>query len=111
MLPGGAATSKMLNMEVFRQLGPQGIFINVGRGSSVDEADLVAALQQGVIAGAGLDVYASEPRVPEALLGMPNVVLFPHIGSATVETRRAMGQLVLDNLAAHFDGRPLLTPC
>lgn len=111
MLPGGAATSKMLNMEVFRQLGPQGIFINVGRGSSVDEADLVAALQQGVIAGAGLDVYATEPRVPEALLGMSNVVLFPHIGSATVETRRAMGQLVLDNLAAHFAGRALLTEC
>ena len=111
MLPGGAATSRMLNMAVFRELGPQGIFINVGRGSSVDEVDLVAALQQSVIAGAGLDVYASEPRVPEALLGMPNVVLFPHIGSATVETRRAMGQLTLDNLAAHFAGQPLLTPC
>jgi len=63
-----------------------------------------------VIAGAGLDVYAREPQVPEALRAMPNVVLFPHIGSATVETRRAMGQLVIDNLAAHFAGEPLLTP-
>jgi lactate dehydrogenase-like 2-hydroxyacid dehydrogenase len=76
----------------------------------VNEADLIAALQQGVIAGAGLDVYALEPQVPEALRAMPNVVLFPHIGSATVETRRAMGQLVIDNLAAHFAGEPLLTP-
>jgi lactate dehydrogenase-like 2-hydroxyacid dehydrogenase len=97
-------------MKVFRALGPEGIFLNVGRGSTVNEADLIAALQQGVIAGAGLDVYAREPQVPEALRAMPNVVLFPHIGSATVETRRAMGQLVIDNLAAHFAGEPLLTP-
>lgn len=111
MLPGGAATEKILGTAVFRALGPQGIFINVGRGSSVDEDALVSALQQGLIAGAGLDVYAREPQVPQALLSMPNVVLFPHIGSATVETRRAMGQLVVDNLAAHFQGRNLLTRC
>ncbi|MDP1930931.1 MAG: 2-hydroxyacid dehydrogenase [Gammaproteobacteria bacterium] len=111
MLPGGTATEKILGTAIFRALGPQGIFINVGRGTSVDEDALVSALQQGVIAGAGLDVYAREPHVPEALLGMSNVVLFPHIGSATVETRRAMGQLVVDNLAAHFSGKALLTPC
>ncbi len=111
MLPGGAATEKILGASVFRALGPRGIFINVGRGTSVDEHALVNALQQGLIAGAGLDVYAREPHVPEALLGVSNVVLFPHIGSATIETRRAMGQLVIDNLAAHFQGRGLLTPC
>lgn len=111
MLPGGAATEKLIGTTVFRALGPRGIFINVGRGSSVDEAALVSALQDGLIAGAGLDVYAREPHVPEALLGMSNVVLFPHIGSATVETRGAMGQLVVDNLAAYFQDKPLLTPC
>jgi lactate dehydrogenase-like 2-hydroxyacid dehydrogenase len=110
MLPGGRETEGIVDMKVFRALGPEGIFLNVGRGSTVNEADLIAALQQGVIAGAGLDVYAREPQVPEALRAMPNVVLFPHIGSATVETRRAMGQLVIDNLAAHFAGEPLLTP-
>lgn len=111
MLPGGAATEKLIGTAVFRALGPQGIFINVGRGTSVDEVALVSALQQGLIAGAGLDVYAREPHVPEELVGMSNVVLFPHIGSATVETRGAMGQLVVDNLDAYFQGRDLLTPC
>lgn len=110
MLPATPDTRRLLDAEVFRALGPEGIFINVGRGSTVDEEALIEALQQGTIAGAGLDVYANEPQVPEALLSMPNVVLFPHIGSATTETRRAMGQLVLDNLAAHFSDRPLLTP-
>lgn len=110
MLPGGPETERVVNKKVFRALGSEGIFLNVGRGSTVNEDDLIAALQKGVIAGAGLDVYASEPQVPEALRSMPNVVLFPHIGSATVETRRAMGQLVIDNLAAHFAGESLLTP-
>src|SRR5690606_14388318 len=110
MLPGTPDTRRIMDAEIFRALGPEGIFINVGRGSTVDEEALIEALQQGTIAGAGLDVYANEPQVPEALLSMPNVVLFPHIGSATTETRRAMGQLVLDNLAAHFSDRPLLTP-
>jgi lactate dehydrogenase-like 2-hydroxyacid dehydrogenase len=76
----------------------------------VDEAALVEALTSGRLGGAGLDVFVNEPHVPEALLGMDNVVLEPHVGSATVETRRAMSQLVLDNLDAHFAGRPLLTP-
>lgn len=110
MLPGTPDTKRILDAEVFRALGPEGVFINVGRGSTVDENALVEALQQGTIAGAGLDVYANEPHVPEALLPMTNVVLFPHIGSSTAETRRAMGQLVLDNLAAYFSDRPLLTP-
>ncbi len=102
MLPGGADTRNVISAKVFEQLGPDGVFINLGRGSVVDETALIAALHNGTIAGAGLDVYQDEPRVPQALLVMPNVVLFPHIGSATVETRRAMGQLVLDNLAAYF---------
>jgi len=110
MLPGTPDTKRILDAEVFRALGPEGIFINVGRGSTVDEKALVEALQQGTIGGAGLDVYANEPQVPEALLAMTNVVLLPHIGSSTTETRRAMGQLVLDNLKAHFSDRPLLTP-
>lgn len=91
-------------------LGPEGIFINVARGAIADEAALMAALQSGVLGGVGLDVFAEEPKLPEALFGMDNVVLSPHVGSATVETRRAMSQLVLDNLGAHFAGRPLLTP-
>ncbi len=110
MLPGGPETEKIVGKEVFEALGPEGIFINVGRGSTVDEAALIDALQTGTIAGAGLDVYAKEPQVPAALCALPNTVLFPHIGSATVETRQAMGQLVIDNLAAFFAGAPLLTP-
>ncbi|MEX0964413.1 MAG: 2-hydroxyacid dehydrogenase [Pseudohongiellaceae bacterium] len=109
MLPGGDETRNIINEEIFRALGPDGIFLNVGRGSSVDEEALVAALKQKHILAAGLDVYADEPNVPEPLLAMDNVVLLPHIGSATVETRRAMGQLVIDNLAAYFAGQPLLT--
>ncbi len=109
MLPGGEQTRAIINRETFKALGPEGIFINVGRGSSVNEDDLIAALQNKTIAAAGLDVFANEPHVPEALLQLDNVVLLPHIGSATMETRRAMGQLVIDNLAAYFAGRPLLT--
>lgn len=109
MLPGGEATAKLIDAAVFEQLGSEGIFLNVGRGTSVDETALIEALQTGRIAGAGLDVYANEPQVPAALREMENVVLMPHIGSATVQTRRAMGQLVLDNLAAWLAGKPLLT--
>ena len=94
---------------MFQNLGPEGIFINVGRGSSVDEEALVAALKAGLIAGAGLDVYAHEPAVPEALLSMEQVVLFPHIGTSTVETRREMGNLVIQNLQAFFDNKPLIS--
>lgn len=110
MLPGGEDTRQVIDAKVLGALGRDGIFINVGRGSTVDEKALIAALDKGEIAGAGLDVYQHEPHVPAALIAMDNVVLFPHIGSATVETRRAMGQLVLDNLEAFFAGRPLLTP-
>ena len=109
MLPGGKDTKNAINAPVLKELGPTGTFINVGRGSSVDEDALVLALQQRQIQAAGLDVYADEPNVPEALLAMDNVVLLPHIGSATVETRRAMGQLVIDNIEAFFADKPLLT--
>jgi lactate dehydrogenase-like 2-hydroxyacid dehydrogenase len=94
---------------VLEALGPEGSVVNVSRGSVVDEAALVAALQAGKVGGAGLDVFENEPQVPQALFGMENVVLLPHIGSQTYETRAAMGQLVVDNLKAHFAGRPLLT--
>ncbi len=100
----------VVNRAVIEALGPEGTLVNIARGSVVDEAAMVAALQSGALGGAGLDVYANEPRVPEALLAMDNVVLSPHIGSATHDTRRAMGDLTVDNLLAHFAGRPLLTP-
>lgn len=108
--PGGKATEKLVDRAVLDALGPEGILINVARGSVVDEPALVAALQEGRLGGAGLDVFVAEPEVPEALLAMEQVVLQPHRVSATVETRHAMGQLMLDNLQAHFEGRPVLTP-
>ncbi len=108
-LPGGAGTRHLVNAEVLAALGAKGTLVNVARGSVVDEAALVAALQSGALGGAALDVFEDEPRVPAALLAMENVVLQPHVGSATHGTRAAMGQLVIDNLAAHFAGRPLLT--
>lgn len=106
---GGAGTRHLVNAEVLDALGPRGFLVNVARGSVVDEDALVAALQQGRIAGAGLDVFANEPHVPEALMGLDNVVLLPHIASATEETRQAMAQRVLDNLDAFFAGRPLVS--
>ena len=109
VLPGGPETQGLVDLEVLDALGPEGIFINVGRGSSVNESALVQALRLGLIAGAGLDVYAAEPRAPEELMTMDNVVLLPHIGSATVETRAAMGKLVVDNLDAWFRSGKLLT--
>lgn len=109
MLPGGDTTDNLINAEVLDCLGPQGIFINVGRGNSVDEQALFQALAKNRIAGAGLDVYKNEPSVPDEFLGLDNIVLLPHIGSATVETRRAMGNLVIENLEAFFAGKPLLT--
>ncbi len=109
MLPGGEDTRNAINADILKKLGPSGIFINVGRGSSVDETALAYALQERHIFAAGLDVYADEPNVPEELLEMDNIVLLPHIGSATIETRRAMGQLVIDNLDAYFADKPLLT--
>lgn len=108
--PGGAATRGMINAEVLRALGPRGYFVNVARGSVVDQPALIAALQQGTIAGAGLDVFEDEPRVPAELIALDNVVLTPHMASATRETRQAMADLAAENLAAHFAGRPLRTP-
>src|SRR5207302_4322837 len=108
--PGGEATRNLVSRVVIEALGSEGTLVNIARGSVVDEAALVAALQSGKLGGAGLDVYASEPRVPEALIAMDNVVLSPHIGSGTDDTRRAMGDLTVDNLLAHFAGLPLLTP-
>jgi hydroxypyruvate reductase len=108
--PGGASTRKLINAEVLRALGSQGCLVNVARGSVVDETALIAALQDGTIAGAALDVFESEPTVPQALTEMTNVVLSPHIGSATAQTRQAMADLTLDNLRAHFAGQPLPSP-
>ena len=108
--PGGAATRKLIDAAVLKALGPQGVLINVARGSVVDEAALIEALSKGTIAGAGLDVFEDEPRVPEALRQMPQVVLTPHVGSATGQTRRAMADLAFANLQAHFAGKPLLSP-
>lgn len=108
--PGGAATRGVIDAAVLAALGPQGTLINVARGSIVDEAALIAALAARTLGAAGLDVFATEPQVPAALAALPNVVLTPHVGSLTVETRHAMGQLVIDNLLAHFAGAPLLTP-
>jgi lactate dehydrogenase-like 2-hydroxyacid dehydrogenase len=105
--PGGEDTRHIVNAEVLDRLGPDGVLINVARGTLVDQPALIAALEAGRIAGAGLDVFADEPGVPEALRRMDQVVLSPHLGSATVETRAAMGALVLANLDAHFAGKPL----
>lgn len=110
IVPGGAATEKLIGRRVMDELGPEGILINVSRGSVVDEPSLVEALKEGRLGGAGLDVFVDEPNVPEALFAMDNVVLQPHQGSATVETRRAMGDLVLANLSEHFAGRRPPTP-
>lgn len=108
--PGGEGTRKMIDREVLQALGPRGYLINVARGSVVDEQALVEALRDGTIAGAGLDVFEQEPQVPQALREMDNVVLTPHMASATHETRQAMADLALANLQAHFAGKPLLTP-
>jgi len=110
ILPGGKETSRLVNEEVLRALGPKGILVNIARGSVVDEAALVRCLQEGALGGAALDVFEDEPKVPEALGRMDNVVLTPHLGSATHETRAAMGKLTIDNLVAHFSGKPVLTP-
>lgn len=107
--PGGDDTRHMVHEPILEALGPDGFLINISRGSVVHEEDLVKALLGKKIAGAGLDVYAREPHVPEELVKMDNVVLLPHVGSATVETRAVMGELVIENLLAHFAGNPLLT--
>ena len=108
--PGGAATRKLIDAKVLAALGTKGYLVNVARGSVVDEQALVAALRAGTIAGAGLDVFENEPIVPAELLALDNVVLTPHVGSATWQTRQAMADLSFGNLQAHFAGKPLLSP-
>ena len=108
--PGGEETRNLVSREVLDVLGPNGHLVNISRGSVVDEPELLRALQENRIAGAALDVFENEPKINEAFFDLENVVLQPHVGSATHETRGAMAQLVVDNLAAHFNGRPLLTP-
>ena len=108
--PGTPETRGIVSRAVLQALGPEGCIVNVSRGSLVDETAMVEMLESGALGGAALDVFADEPRVPEALFGLDNVVLSPHQGSATRKTRMAMGDLVVRNLAAHFAGEPLLTP-
>lgn len=100
--PGGPLTQKIVNKEVIEALGPNGTLINVSRGSVVDEAAMIEALQSGALGWAGLDVFEAEPNVPQTLRDLPNTVLLPHVGSATVETRTAMGALTVDNLLQHL---------
>ena len=107
--PGGPGTERLVNAIVLDALGPDGYVVNIARGSVIDEPVLLKYLQEKKIAGAGLDVFADEPRVPPAFFALDNAVLFPHVGSATVETRTAMGNLQVDNLLAHFAGKPVLT--
>jgi lactate dehydrogenase-like 2-hydroxyacid dehydrogenase len=108
--PGGAETNRMVDAGVLAALGPDGVLINIGRGSLVDEAALAAALADGTILAAGLDVFENEPNVPAVLIERDNAVLLPHLGSASVQTRNAMGQLVLDNLVSWFKGDGPITP-
>jgi lactate dehydrogenase-like 2-hydroxyacid dehydrogenase len=108
--PGGASTRHIIDAAVLKALGPTGILINVGRGSVVDEEALVEALGNKTILSAGLDVFEDEPRVPAGLIAVEHAVLLPHVGSASVHTREAMGQLLVDNLTAWFEGRGPLTP-
>ena len=109
LCPGGAATRHVVNKAVLDALGPDSFLVSISRGSCVDEAALVDALVNRRIAGAAMDVYENEPAVPEVLKTLDNVVLAPHMGSATIETRKAMGDLMIDNLIAHFAGKPVLT--
>ncbi|MEI2301382.1 2-hydroxyacid dehydrogenase [Ensifer sp. MJa1] len=110
IVPGTEVTQRTVNDEVLSALGSNGVLINVGRGSTVDEPALIKALRTGVIAGAGLDVFENEPQVPEALMALPNVSLLPHVASASVATRNAMADLVADNIAAWFETGKALTP-
>ncbi|MFC5585167.1 2-hydroxyacid dehydrogenase [Nitratireductor kimnyeongensis] len=108
--PGGAETHHAVNADVLKALGENGVFINIGRGSTVDEAALITALEKGTIFAAGLDVFENEPQVPEALIALENVSLLPHVGSASVVTRQAMADLVVDNLISWFTQNRAITP-
>lgn len=110
VVPGTAATHKIFTTEIFEALGPNGVFVNVGRGTSVNEDDLIAALKNGTIAAAGLDVFYDEPNVPAQFLDLPNVSLLPHVASASVPTRNAMADLVVDNLTGWLRDRKVITP-
>jgi len=107
--PASAETNRIINEKILQALGPEGYVVNIARGSVVDEPVLLRYLQEKKIAGAGLDVYADEPRVPPEFFTLENAVLFPHVGSATVETRKAMGDLQIENLRRHFAGKPVVT--
>jgi lactate dehydrogenase-like 2-hydroxyacid dehydrogenase len=108
VLPGNDSTRNLIGADVLKALGPRGVLVNIGRGIVVDEPALIAALKDGTIHAAGLDVFADEPRVPPELIALPNAVLLPHVGSASIHTRDAMGQLVVDNLKSWFEnGRPV----
>ena len=107
---GGRETKRIVNADVLEALGAERLLVNVGRGSVIDERALINALQAGKILTAGLDVFEDEPRVPQELIAMEHVVLLPHVGSASVHTRNAMGQLVVDNLVSWFSDKGLLTP-
>jgi lactate dehydrogenase-like 2-hydroxyacid dehydrogenase len=110
IVPGGAGTKNMINADVLSALGPNGVVINVARGSVIDEPALIAALRERKILAAGLDVFAAEPHVPEELLALDNAVLLPHVGSASEFTRAKMDQLLVDNIQAWAAGEPPLTP-
>ena len=105
-----ASNRHAVDARILRALGPDGHVVNIARGSVIDEAALIAALTAGALAGAGLDVYEHEPRVPDALRALSNVVLTPHLGGGTLEAQQAMQEMVLGNLAAFFTGAPLPTP-
>jgi lactate dehydrogenase-like 2-hydroxyacid dehydrogenase len=107
--PGGKGTERIVSKKVLEALGPKGLLVNVARGTLVDEPAMVELLQNGGLGGAALDVFEKEPQVPQALLGLDNVVLSPHQGSATNQTRDAMGALLVANLERHFAGEPLIS--
>jgi hydroxypyruvate reductase len=108
--PGGAETNRIVNAKVLDALGPEGYVVNIARGSVIDEPVLLSYLKEKKIAGAGLDVFDGEPKINPDWFGLENAVLFPHVGSATVETRTAMGDLQVENLRLHFAGKPVKTP-
>jgi gluconate 2-dehydrogenase len=109
-VPGGPATRHLINAKALAAMSPDAFLINIARGDVVDETALIAALQGGKIAGAGLDVYEQEPNLPEALRRLENVTLLPHLGTAALEVRESMGLMAVANLVAHFEGAPLLNP-